>query len=75
MKQHIEWFDINTTPAIACIRKWSAWMKSRPSRKPARREYRLSTKWQAMTLDYEKFTKSVLTIAVKMVLQICTDFS
>lgn len=63
LKQHIEWFEINATPVIASIQKWSAWMRSSPYRKTARRGYRLSTKWQALTLDHEKFTKSVLTIA------------
>lgn len=66
LKQHIEWFEMDASQAISSIQKWSAWMKSSPYQKTAGKEYRLSSKWQAMTTDCKKFTKSVSTFAQQL---------
>ncbi|EXK26322.1 hypothetical protein FOMG_17067 [Fusarium oxysporum f. sp. melonis 26406] len=62
LKQHLEWFEIPSTEAIAVIQKWSDWMATRPYQST---QLRNKTKWtikeeeRTRTRDMDRFMREI----------------
>ncbi|KAK2603988.1 hypothetical protein QQS21_003824 [Conoideocrella luteorostrata] len=60
-KQHIEWFEVSASMAIASVEKWSLWMAGRPYEEVAREssEWHLNETEKKRLDDVAKFLKDL----------------
>lgn len=54
LKQHIEWFEVSATEAIAVVQKWSTWMTTQPYEL---RELRVRSKWTLKADEISRMSK------------------
>ena len=63
VKQHVEWFKVATKNAIIVIRRWTLWMKTEPYPKSYNNTRELSSSWEQLVVNEEKFLETVPIIA------------